>query len=287
MSTLAECLQEKEYEPERMLIVSIEETRNQGESFWLSVPVKSTLPNNVILHRIILDENADEYEQFTMKYDVQKAFSLFVFGSNSTIISKSWTEGFPEPAEFATYISGTQVGAFEFDDQHDTQYDQEIEEINAIANGVDPNIRVKTAKISIRTENGMQSQRFNETDTIHDILIWLNSLVGEGHQYIVVHNGQKLPEDHSMTLKAAGLCPSALLKIEDDDELRNNAPRRGIGQINQNENGCWSRFVRKVSFVFSFINPFACDIESESFWEYQPSNNPDIAQVIARNVMGV
>ena len=283
MPSLASSLQEKEYEPERILIVSIEESRTQGESFWNSIPVKSTLPKNSILYRIILDENADEYEQFNMKYSVPKTFSLYIFGSNSMIISKMWTEGFPDPADFAAYMGGLQAGAFEYDEPHEAQYDAEAE---IPENPEESNQRVKKVKISIRNEDGMQSHMFNETDTVEQLQQWLTLVVGRGHRYSIAHNNEMLTEDNSMTLKDAGLSPSALLRIQDNTGPMGQAPRRGDGAVNRAEAGnCWTRFVRRILLVLSFINPFASEGDQESFWEYQPSNNPDIAQVIAQNIM--
>ena len=214
-----------------------------------------------------------------MKYSVPKTFSLYIFGSNSMIISKMWTEGFPDPADFAAYMGGLQAGAFEYDEPHEAQYDAEAE---IPENPEESNQRVKKVKISIRNEDGMQSHMFNETDTVEQLQQWLALVVGRGHHYSIAHNNEMLTEDNSMTLKDAGLSPSALLRIQDNTGPMGQAPRRGDGAVNRAEAGnCWTRFVRRILLVLSFINPFASEGDQESFWEYQPSNNPDIAQVIA------
>ena len=275
MSTLAECLQEKEYHPERMLVISVEDTREKGNYFWSSIPVKSTLPKNVILHRIILDEDMEEFESFSSKYEVSSNFSLYVFGPHSTIISHMWTEGFPEPAEFAEYISGTQVGAYTFDDQQQT--------IENMKNDV--HNKTKKVKISIRTRDGAKSHTFNETDTVADLNMWLDAEVGPGNKYTISHTNEELTSDLTLSLKEAGLAPSALLRIK-EGEWNQNARPTGPAPVNTTE-GCCGRFLKKALFVLSFINPFADEGDQESFWEYQPSNNPDIAQVVMRNTYGL
>jgi hypothetical protein len=272
MTTLAACLQEKEYQPERMLIVSVEETREKGNYFWSSIPVKSTLPKNIILHRIILDEDIDEFETFSSKYDVSKNFSLYIFGPHSTIISHSWDSAFPEPAEFAEYISSTNIGAYTFDDQQ-----QAIEDMVNDVEGTS-----KKVKISVRTDNGAKTKSFNETDSIADLHSWLDAEVGTGYKYIVSHNNQELSSNLTSTLKEAGLAPSALLRIKEGEWGQATRPT-GPPPVIETQ-GCFSKFIKKITFTLSFINPFADEGDQERFWEYQPSNNPDIASAVTRNV---
>lgn len=264
-ASLDDALSAKEFDPARILIVSLEDEKSIGDEFWDSLPVKTTVQSSTIILRLIKNESDFDYNNFVEIYGVAPHNSLFIFGSNSTSITKEWLS-IPNPAEFSNYLRAQHLGPYMLnpDDQH-----------------TNDDISSRKTKISVRNSNGISSLEFDESDTIRDLKCWLDSVCGAGSSYFTPHNQQPLPDRMSMTLKEAGFVPSCLVQVG------NSGPRAGEGRGPQAERGLCGKIGSFIMMVLSFVNPFAGPGDQESFWEFQPSNNPDIEEVVARRFMGI
>ena len=252
-----------------MLIVAVEDATTDADTFWNSVPVKSTLPTNSIVHRIKIPEDFNDFQYFAQKFQIMSTPAIYVFGSHSSIISYQWVGHYPKPEEFASYIGSLNYGAFEKEDENIT----EVTDTPA-----------KPIKISLRTDNGLITQQFDQPDTLKTLFAWLDETFGPNHTYTVILSQKLIPRDYNMLITdVVGKATAVLLKINEPTQLT-----QGMTQptVHHHEGGCCHSISSKIFMVLSFINPFASEGEQESFWEYQPSNNPDIAQVLVQNIMG-
>lgn len=261
MESIKDSFNQKENYPEILLIVAVEDTTTDADAFWDSIPVKSTLPPAALIERIKIPEEFAKFEFFARKYQIMSTPGIYVFGPHSSIISQQWVGSYPLPTDFANYINSLHYGAFEGEEE--------------------PNSENKRRKIKISVKNGpiMVSQEFEDNETIRALNLWLESAVGPGNKYTIGHSRKPLPTDEDMLITdAIGHVPAALLKVVDSDPITPNfGPTHG--------DSCWDRFTSRIFMFLSFVNPFAGEGEQESFWEYQPSTNPNMAQIVMTNMM--
>lgn len=258
MNSFLDALSLKELEPSRILIISVEDNREQGDAFFNSIPVISTIPQNSIIYRMILNESVTDYNAFCKKYGVFGSPAMYVFGPNTIQISRQWTIQYPKPEDFANYISEINIGAFE----------------NVDVDNNSQNI-LKTIKISVRTEKCVKFQKFYENDHVSVLKNWLETEFGKNHQYTKTTSTDPIPLNGNYTLKELGLYPSAVLvQIQNSQNIFSHVSTRRTSRYG------FSKYLHKLCKLTDFINPFAKFDESDEGWEYPPPTNPDIRQVV-------
>ena len=247
----------KNEDPSLILVISIEQNSTSNSDFWNNEDIsKLILEKTIIFSRIFVDETPEEYTKIKEIYDVDKTPSILIIKSNEkhSEIGKMWKGEFPKVSQFLGYISN-----------------------NGMLNVVNETKDNKYSKVNIvaRDENVTYSNEFKSNEALCVLFNWLSSKFGPAESYVNEKTGKRIPNDGLATLKEAGLFPEAEIFVNKKQLLKEDG---FPDKVKSNS------FMKKLRFIFSFINPFDADVESESFWEYQPSNNPDIEEVVARNM---
>lgn len=268
MKSLRDALNLKSHEPARILIISIENTPNEADWLFNSIPVLNSIPNNAIIYRITLSESIADYTSFTAQFGYFQPTSLFVFGPHSTQISKCWISNYPNPEEFASYLAEIRIDSF--------QQSELIENNEKSA---------KKVIIYARGQKFSKNHTFYETDSVSVLHKWLDEEFGPGNNFKISTSSELLPKDSNLSLANLGIVHSAVLF----QEFTRSKPNK-IERINTSCNFSISRFLSKIYMLFQFCNPFSnFSDEDECFFnnifEYHPSTNPDIAAVLSENIL--
>ena len=140
--------------------------------------------------------------------------------------------------------------------------------------------RADKAKISLQGVNKTVIHEFDATSTIGELHDWIRSEFGrEMPNLIVSHLHSLLSNDASITLKDADLCPSAVLREQDGETLRDddtlNSSRYSLND-SKSKVGLCGKITNFILKLCSFINPWASASEEDDDndnWEYQPNSN--------------
>ena len=136
---------------------------------------------------------------------------------------------------------------------------------------------IKKARIAVQGSNRTLTHEFEPNQTLGDLRYWIFQNFGDDHQIFVVHKSSYLPEDNSMTIAQADLCPSAKLMLKDDrvevfshDDPENpsivleESPQRGISPPPVIRHGC---FLNSLIKILSIFDPWSDYEEKEDFFE--------------------
>ena len=276
--SLEDVIYKKRDNPSLLLVISVDGNRNIGESFWNSPKVKEIFQNNeetMLFYRIIIDEIPSDYSNFCTLYKVESIPSLLIFEPNEQegIISQKWVGKLPTPEQFALYI-----------------LEGVVEEEQIV-----PDINEKMTRIVVTTPQRKFSEQFHRSDAVCVLYNWLNSEFGPHHSYTLASTNEPLTKDVLLTFREAGLYPEVELIMHDENygsmALKSTLFGHEIKTENNNNqkinkrNNIITSFFKKIKNIISYINPCASDIDDsdDNKWEFKPSNNPDIAAVVARN----
>ena len=260
--------------PERSLFVSLELSLANHNDFWMDPEVLSILPPNCMIVRLVKGEDDLSISQFQGVFHVAFCPSLAYFGPNSPALAKLWDE-YPSPSVFVGYFRPSST----------VRHERERAPEPA------PRRVRTTTKIRVRGRNGASIDReFQVTDTIADVRSWIALELGSDVQVVVGHTREHLPEDDTMTLAQADLCPTAELRVVDGDvwepEVNIEPPTTTSGQT-QTRRRCkcscpstrcrGGRAAKFFRLALSFVNPwYEADEEDDDGWEFRP--NPELAQ---------
>ncbi|OHT03597.1 hypothetical protein TRFO_28965 [Tritrichomonas foetus] len=169
------------------------------------------------------------------------------------------------------------------------------------SNGENSSQPQATTRISIHASNRTIKRVFPVNATLADLRAWFFADYGRSPSTLIIaHLHSPLPDDDSMTLSAADLVPSAALReqvgesLRDDDTFERTDQNRSqnsnnpndiavegvIGRPNNNSNGICGRTVRFIRWLACMLNPWGGnEPEDPVDWEYQP--DPDYAPSLA------
>lgn len=260
--------------PERSVFVSLELSGASHDTFWSDPEVLAALPTSSTIVRLVKGPDDAAFAQFEAVFHISFYPSLVFFGANSAAVTKVW-EQYPAPSEFAHFFRPKPAPR----------------RSPATASEPAPRRQKTTTKIRVRGRSGASIDReFQVSDTIGSLREWLHVELGEV-RVIIGHTQQPLPDDDSMTLAEADLCPSAELKVIEGDVWEpevNIEPPRAAQQTTTREPfrcsccscGRWGgRVARYTKFALSLVNPwFDATEEDEDGWEFRP--NPELVTQI-------
>ena len=228
-----------------------------------------------ILSYINKNQIPSDYSNFCTLYKVESIPSLLIFEPNEQegIISQKWVGKLPTPEQFALYI-----------------LEGVVEEEQIV-----PDINEKMTRIVVTTPQRKFSEQFHRSDAVCVLYNWLNSEFGPHHSYTLASTNEPLTKDVLLIFREAGLYPEVELIMHDENygsmALKSTLFGHEIKTENNNNqkinkrNNIITSFFKKIKNIISYINPCASDIDDsdDNKWEFKPSNNPDIAAVVARN----
>lgn len=269
-NSLAESNKKKSDNNSLILVISFEEDRSDGESFWTSVPVKSSILPDTLLYRVIKSENELEYHQFLEENNITEKKGIVIFGSNSSIITRSW-DSIPDPIDFAKYY---QYITSDMDDYEPTNFNDDEIRKNEINDDINADSDVV---ITLKFNNEDIRKIFDRGSTVQSVYHWLETVTNlKFQEYIIVQTGEIFTKKMKQRLSEAKLPNDILLE-----------PRRKVtGAITQRKERCGICFkiYDCIRSFFSFVNPFARYIEPSSIWEYKPSSDIDLQHLFCQSI---
>lgn len=259
-------MMQKGFHPEITVIVSMEEDLMKHELFWRNSSVLHTISHGFAVARCEKMNSTPGVQQFVALFRISSYPSIIVFGPNSTQITHMWKDSFPTTRDFVNYFTGQ----------------------NTVVTTDQP----KYTKISFQLDNRAANHEFPYTYTIGELRKWISNEFGPNINIIIAHQHSPLPEDDSLTLYQADLCPSAVLREQPNmspilqppslnemqsihREMRTQAPRQ-IARYNTGESVIFSKLIKWSKIFLQLINPWSDSLDYSEIWEYQPnsSDNP-------------
>lgn len=316
--------------PETILVVSLEDANVEFfGKFWANSEIRSLLNEKIIILRLSELVSPDQFRQFLNLFHVNDFPSIVIFGENSAVVTRTFYP-FPNSSTLSSYLRSTS-STFQSaespnpiihssEEYHspsqssppvETTHKEKPKEQSS-----QPPVLKTTTKISIQTPSGRSfTHIFEKTETIATLKKWIETEIGSDAipSLIIPHTNSPLPENDSLTLEAADLTPSALLKLVGDEPLleihvedgQDDVPGiRGSHRTNIFRNccgclpkckcscGCCNfRAFKWIRIFFSLLNPWGDDPgerndddpnNDNGVWEYRP--NPELAEQIRRSI---
>jgi hypothetical protein len=254
--------------PATTVIVSMEHSHSDHDSFWSDASVESAISLQTIVLRLTESDTPESFRQFQLIFRIDSVPSLVVFGPNTAKVSRQW-DTYPSVGELVDFLRPS------------------------ITLPPPPPPRParppsRTVRIALQGPSGGVNKDFERTTTVAELKDWLRAEVGPDYQVIVGHTQQPLPDDDSMTLVQADLAPSSVLRVVSGDILEAEilidrpGPVRAtqpllVEQTRRRCQCCRAGAIGRVrkwaAVALSLLNPWAEDDPDEQFLEYKP--NPE------------
>lgn len=220
-----ESIARKNSDPSITLIISIEASPSQLDSFWYDPAILSIISSGYIVVRLIQSKDTQEILQFSSLFYVRSIPSLYFFGPFSQGVTYAWTNQYPTISEFIQYVRNQHhpstfsnyqshsTSSFDtptdpllnfsdnttdvyMSDPNETNQNQSISSkkprlrsINSASTKIPPSQASKrqTARISVQLHNERSVFDLPNKSTVSDLLQQIEHKYGTQYSYYVPH----------------------------------------------------------------------------------------------------
>jgi hypothetical protein len=183
--------------PSIVLMVSIEPEPGLFDPLWKDPLLLSALNSSYLIVRLYTSVDGFEISQFCELYPVSSFPALLVFGPGTEEITKCWMGGLPGPQILYDFCLALMDKS-------------PMDRKRATRSGPP-----RSARISVQSGGRNIVREFKPDAPLREVRDWIESEFGSGSWKITVaHAHKQLPDDDSLTVNAADLVPSAVLKLE-------------------------------------------------------------------------